>query len=96
MPEEQVLEHCKTIDALSLKIEALVAERGGAVTFELRAGDAVLMDSLTWHAGGANTSDRTRTLLSASFEEQRARDGAPSRRAAQSLPRLGELMDGST
>ena len=86
--------------------EALVAEMGGGTCFEMRAGDAVLMDSLTWHSGGANTSDRRRTLLSATFEEDRARDSRSAatakqppavlpRRGAQSLPRLGELMDGT-
>jgi len=45
---------------------ALAAERQSA-WFELRAGDAVLMDSLTWHCGGANASEWRRTLLSASF-----------------------------
>ena len=48
----------------------LVAERGGGVWFELKAGDAVLMDSTTWHSGGANTTtDRRRSLFSVSFVE---------------------------
>jgi len=45
---------------------ALVAEKP-VMSFALKAGDAVLMDSLTWHKGGANTSERMRTLLSATF-----------------------------
>eukprot|EP00929_Paragymnodinium_shiwhaense_P035920 TRINITY_DN19322_c0_g1_i1.p1 TRINITY_DN19322_c0_g1~~TRINITY_DN19322_c0_g1_i1.p1 ORF type:complete len:253 (-),score=46.55 TRINITY_DN19322_c0_g1_i1:482-1240(-) len=48
----------------------LVAQRGGTTWFELCAGDLVLMDSLTWHGGGANTSESTsRILLSATFQE---------------------------
>ena len=46
--------------------EANVAEER-QVWFRLQAGDAVLMDSTTWHCGGANTSDQRRTLLAASF-----------------------------
>lgn len=38
-----------------------------SVWFKLRAGDAVLMDSTTWHYGSANVSGQTRTLLSVSF-----------------------------
>ena len=44
-------------------------ERGAAVWFELNAGDAVLMDPLTWHYGGANTSESSRRmLLAVSFD----------------------------
>ena len=35
----------------------------------LYQGDAVLMDSCTWHRGGANTSNEMRTILAISFEE---------------------------
>ena len=35
----------------------------------LYKGDAVLMDSCTWHRGGANTSSEMRTILAISFEE---------------------------
>ena len=35
----------------------------------LYQGDAVLMDSCTWHRGGANTSSEVRTILAISFEE---------------------------
>jgi hypothetical protein len=48
--------------------ERLVAERGGTTWFEMSAGDCIVMDSRTWHAGGANTSsDKKRALLSFSF-----------------------------
>lgn len=40
--------------------------------YALHGGDAVLMDSLTWHCGGANASDRKRTLLVVSFREAAA------------------------
>lgn len=53
--------------------EAIVAQRSDQpLWFALHAGDAVLMDSRLWHAGGANTSSRRRTLLSVSFVEQRS------------------------
>ena len=40
--------------------------------FKLSAGDAILMDSTTWHCGSANTSsNKNRTLLSFSFVEDR-------------------------
>lgn len=32
--------------------------------FPLKAGDAVLMDSTTWHCGGSNMSEKKRVLLS--------------------------------
>lgn len=48
---------------------ARVAERP-SVWFALNAGDAVLMDSFTWHCGGANTSERPRTLLAVTFVER--------------------------
>ena len=74
--------------------EALAAERSSC-WIALRAGDGVLMDSLTWHCGGANSSGRRRTMLSASFVEP-----APERRgsggASSSLPRLGDFRGGST
>ena len=54
-----------------------VAERGGASWFDLAAGDAALMDALTWHCGGANTSNRRRTLLCASFVEVGAVQARP-------------------
>ena len=37
------------------------------VAVDANAGDAVLMDSATWHCGGANTSDAQRCVLTASF-----------------------------
>ena len=48
--------------------ESLAADKG-LTWFEMHAGDAVLMDSLTWHCGGANTSERRRTLCAISFVE---------------------------
>lgn len=38
----------------------------------LNQGDAVLMDSCTWHRGGANTSNEMRTILAISFEEAKS------------------------
>ena len=54
---------------------ALVAERDGGVWFELHTGDAMLMESTTWHCGGSNTSERRRTLLSVSFTEYKMQQG---------------------
>ena len=62
-----------------------VADRGGTLCFALRGGDAVLMDALLWHGGGANSSASARTLLSFTFEA--ARD---ARRTTRTL-RLDEL-----
>ena len=47
--------------------EERVEERGDYSWYKLNAGDAVIMDQCTWHAGGPNTSDRKRTLLSMTF-----------------------------
>ncbi len=38
--------------------------------FPLRAGDCVCMDHCCWHAGGANKSDRSRSLLSLTFVQK--------------------------
>jgi ectoine hydroxylase-related dioxygenase (phytanoyl-CoA dioxygenase family) len=64
------------------------AERS-STWFPMRTGDAVLFDSLTWHAGGANTSERRRTLLSASFVE--AKRSQPAGGGERKL-RLSELI----
>ena len=48
--------------------KALADERG-YVWHKLNAGDGILMDQMTWHRGGANTSEVRRTLLSLSFVE---------------------------
>ena len=61
---------------------SLAAERR-SVWYALRAGDAVLMDSCTWHRGGANTSGTRRTLLAASFVASSA---------AERVPRLGDFV----
>ena len=53
----------------------------------LRAGDAVLMDSATWHAGGANMSGERRTLFHFTFARRGLR---PGRRKASLLPSLSE------
>jgi len=37
------------------------------VSYELQAGDCVLMDSTTWHRGGNNISDRRRSILTIAF-----------------------------
>ena len=71
--------------------EARVAQRPPSCWFALSAGDAVLMDSLTWHCGGANSSGRRRTLLSASFVEPTpGRLGSGG--AATTTPRLGDFV----
>merc|ERR1719373_189843 len=44
------------------------------VWFGLHAGDAVLMNSTTWHCGGANASEQRRHLLSLSFVEPQGDD----------------------
>mmetsp|Transcript_17285 Transcript_17285/g.35095 ORF Transcript_17285/g.35095 Transcript_17285/m.35095 type:complete len:279 (+) Transcript_17285:136-972(+) len=46
--------------------EALRAEKP-SVWFPLSVGDGVVMDSLTWHRGGANTSEKRRVLLAVTF-----------------------------
>mmetsp|Transcript_5616 Transcript_5616/g.8070 ORF Transcript_5616/g.8070 Transcript_5616/m.8070 type:complete len:252 (-) Transcript_5616:15-770(-) len=46
--------------------DMLVSERGSE-WYALNAGDAVLMDSTTWHCGSANRSARRRMLLSVTF-----------------------------
>ena len=61
---------------------SLAAERR-SVWYELRAGDAVLMDACTWHRGGANTSGSRRSLLAATFVA--ATDG-------ERVPRLGDFV----
>lgn len=43
--------------------------------YGLRRGDAVLMDSTSWHGGGGNSSGRNRSILSFSFVEPSAGDG---------------------
>ena len=64
--------------------------------YELRAGDAVLMDSTTWHCGGANTSEGSwRTLLSLAFVAPSA-GGGPAAAAvvdddSERRLRLGDL-----
>ena len=60
MPEEQVLEHCKTIDALSLKIEALVAERDTA----MKARDTAMKER--------DTAIKERTVLEENTDTLRA------------------------
>ena len=71
--------------------EARVAQRPPSCWFALSAGDAVLMDSLTWHCGGANSSGRRRTLLSASFVEPTP-GHLGSGGAATTTPRLGDFV----
>ena len=51
-----------------------VEERGDYVWYKLYAGDIVLMDQCTWHAGGPNSTDRKRTLLSLTFIESNEKD----------------------
>ena len=70
--------------------EARVAQRPPSCWFALSAGDAVLMDSLTWHCGGANSSGRRRTLLSASFVEPTP--GRLGSGGAATTPRLGDFV----
>ena len=70
--------------------EARVAQRPPSCWFALSAGDAVLMDSLTWHCGGTNSSGRRRTLLSASFVEPTP--GRLGSGAAATTPRLGDFV----
>merc|ERR1719483_468997 len=45
--------------------------------FALNAGDAIIMDQLTWHCGGENSSEERRTLFSITFMESKD-DGKPS------------------
>ena len=60
--------------------------------FALHAGDAVLMDSTTWHQGGANTSvDCRRTLLCISFAEPQRGGGSGS---SPGTLRLGDFVGG--
>ena len=49
--------------------EDAVKEKGEYDWYKLNAGDAIIMDQCTWHGGGANTSNRKRTLLSLSFTQ---------------------------
>lgn len=65
--------------------------------FGLKAGDAVLMYSTTWHRGGANKSERRRSLLSLSFVEPSQAGNSEGRlrvadvqAAAIAPPRAGE------
>jgi len=39
--------------------------------FALKAGDAIIMDQLTWHCGGENSSNERRTLFSITFMESK-------------------------
>ena len=48
--------------------------------FALRTGDAVLMDSLTWHGAGANRGEQRRTLLAASFVNRSSEGRLPAQR----------------
>merc|ERR1719203_2574707 len=57
------------------------------VWFAMNAGDAVLMESTTWHLGGANTSEQRRSLLSFSFV---AHNG--STKTEKMNLRLGDLL----
>jgi ectoine hydroxylase-related dioxygenase (phytanoyl-CoA dioxygenase family) len=51
-----------------LRPESSSTEREVAVWFgPLYSGDLLLMQSTTWHRGGANTSNSARTTLAASF-----------------------------
>ena len=68
--------------------ESLAAERQ-PVWFEMKAGDAIIMDALTWHYGGANVSDSRRTLLSFTFVERLVR-GAEAMERDSSVDRLPE------
>ena len=49
--------------------DSRVAERPPPAWYRLRAGDAMLMVSTTWHCGGANVSQKTRTLLVMTFAQ---------------------------
>jgi len=60
--------------------------------FGLHAGDAVLMDSTTWHQGGANTSaDCRRTLLCISFVEPQHGGGGGGGGGPPGTLQLGDL-----
>ena len=56
----------------------------------LKAGDAVLMDSTTWHGGGGNVSSVRRTILSMTFVECRG-PGEMSHR--EELMKLEDLIN---
>ena len=74
------------------------AEARTTTWFALHAGDAVLMAQTCWHYGGANTSERRRTLLCVSFFEPdgAARTGGGAGRAksrgASAAPRLADFV----
>ena len=54
---------------------------------KLNAGDGILMDQMTWHRGGANTSEVRRTLLAVSFVEN------AKGRGASGQVELGDFQD---
>eukprot|EP00941_MAST-03F_sp_MAST-3F-sp1_P003723 g3723.t1 len=56
------------------------------IWFPLHAGDAVAMDSTTWHQGSANTSsDSQRTLLCISFVESQSGESADAGASTKTL-----------
>jgi len=56
------------------------------IWFPLHAGDAIVMDSTTWHQGSANTSlDSQRTLLCISFVESQSGDSAAAGASTKTL-----------
>ena len=74
--------------------EARAAERS-SVWFELEAGDAVIMDHVLWHRGGANTSEQRRTLLAVSFvaaDASRSDTITDEDARRERKPRLDELV----
>ena len=59
----------------------------------LHQGDAVLMDSCTWHRGGANTSNKTRTILAISFVEEAKLTLSNNNDGAQKRLKLGGFVN---
>ena len=68
---------------------AIVARGGKPRTwFPLVAGDATIMHSTIWHAGGANSSSQKRTILALTFVESDSDGG----QAEKSIIRLRDFL----
>eukprot|EP00928_Gymnodinium_smaydae_P089223 TRINITY_DN73211_c0_g1_i1.p1 TRINITY_DN73211_c0_g1~~TRINITY_DN73211_c0_g1_i1.p1 ORF type:complete len:267 (-),score=36.10 TRINITY_DN73211_c0_g1_i1:20-820(-) len=63
------------------------------VWFQLHAGDVIIMEQTCWHFGGANTSDKRRILLCATFVQAcERRTGGPKGKKSNVALRLRDLM----
>ena len=75
--------------------EESAAAARAPVWFALHAGDCVLMEPTCWHFGGANTTERRRTILCASFVQASGGGDGGRKKTAFARRRLGELARAS-